>query len=126
MLDLKTGSYQTTISPDSGTYHSGFFGNLTNSTIDFNNDYSDDALYFGYTRVNWTLSLDENTSGAPTVLSNKEIRFNAVNTLLSSTDDAYKGKYLELLDASGNIIDYSSGYKIGRGEQIVKMLKYLK
>lgn len=31
-----------------------------------------------------------------------------------------------LLDASGNIIDYSSGYKIGRGEQIVKMLKYLK
>ena len=31
-----------------------------------------------------------------------------------------------LIDASGNIIDYSSGYKIGRGEQIVKMLKYLK
>jgi hypothetical protein len=31
-----------------------------------------------------------------------------------------------LIDSSGNIIDFSSGYKIGRGEQIVKMLKYLK
>ncbi len=30
-----------------------------------------------------------------------------------------------LIDSSGNILDYSSGYKIGRGEQIVKMLKYL-
>jgi hypothetical protein len=31
-----------------------------------------------------------------------------------------------VLDAEGNILDYSSGYKIGRGEQIVKLLKYLK
>jgi transglutaminase-like putative cysteine protease len=31
-----------------------------------------------------------------------------------------------VIDAAGNILDYSSGYKIGRGEQIVKMLKYLK
>ena len=30
------------------------------------------------------------------------------------------------VDAAGNILDYSSGYKIGRGEQLVKMLKYLK
>lgn len=31
-----------------------------------------------------------------------------------------------VIDGSGNILDHSSGYKIGRGEQIVKMLKYLK
>jgi hypothetical protein len=31
-----------------------------------------------------------------------------------------------VIDGTGNILDYSSGYKIGRGEQIVKMLKYLK
>jgi len=31
-----------------------------------------------------------------------------------------------LIDKSGSILDISSGYKIGRGEQIVKMLKYLK
>ncbi len=30
------------------------------------------------------------------------------------------------VDAAGNILDVSSGYKIGRGEQLVKMLKYLK
>jgi len=31
-----------------------------------------------------------------------------------------------VIDKNGNILDYSSGYKIGRGEQLVKMLKYLK
>lgn len=31
-----------------------------------------------------------------------------------------------VLDKTGNILDYSSGYKIGRGEQMVKLLKYLK
>lgn len=30
-----------------------------------------------------------------------------------------------VIDKTGNIFDFSSGYKIGRGEQIVKMLKYL-
>jgi len=30
-----------------------------------------------------------------------------------------------VIDKNGNILEFSSGYKIGRGEQLVKMLKYL-
>lgn len=42
--------------------------------------------------------------------------------------EKFNGNYPLFLvtDASGNILDQSAGYKIGRGEQIVKLLKYLK
>jgi type IV pilus assembly protein PilY1 len=49
VIDLRTGSH-TTISTlgHQGTLSYAFGGNLLNSTVDPDEDYSDDALYFGY------------------------------------------------------------------------------
>ncbi len=47
VLDLKTGSLLSTI--DTGIANA-FGGSMTNSSIDYDFDYQDDALYFGYTK----------------------------------------------------------------------------
>jgi type IV pilus assembly protein PilY1 len=51
VLDLRTGSLKTTIQDlgHQGTLSYAFGGNLVESTVDPDLDYSDDALYFGYT-----------------------------------------------------------------------------
>jgi hypothetical protein len=52
-------------------------------------------------------------------------------SLLPLIESALKTKFSEnypiflLITGDGKILDFSSGYKIGRGEQIAKMLKYL-
>jgi hypothetical protein len=51
VLDLRTGSLETTIQDlgHQGTLSYAFGGSLMESTVDPDLDYSDDALYFGYT-----------------------------------------------------------------------------
>ncbi|MEI6123019.1 MAG: transglutaminase-like domain-containing protein [Bacteroidota bacterium] len=53
--------------------------------------------------------------------------YNLLNKVEKSLGQKLNGNYpvFLLIDKVGNIIDMSYGYKIGRGEQIVKMLKYL-
>jgi type IV pilus assembly protein PilY1 len=48
VVDLKTGELVRTI--DTGIANA-FAGAMTNSTADYNLDYEDDAIYFGYTKV---------------------------------------------------------------------------
>jgi transglutaminase-like putative cysteine protease len=57
-------------------------------------------------------------------MDDKKLLAQVENALHTSFGDNYP--VFLVIDAAGNILDYSSGYKIGRGEQIVKLLKYLK
>ncbi|MBI5100253.1 MAG: hypothetical protein HZB33_00225 [Nitrospirae bacterium] len=109
VLDLKDGSLQTTLglSP-SWQYHSGFVGSIVNSVIDLNRDYSDDAMYFGYTRTSRDSAPGRFDSvgvsnfhpdGAMT--GNNQLNFKeTVAWPNSNVPDAYKGSFIEIVDST--------------------------
>ncbi|MBI5632999.1 MAG: hypothetical protein HZA15_05920 [Nitrospirae bacterium] len=103
VLDLATGVLQRTID----TFpNGGFIGSLNGATIDVDSDYSDDALYFGYVGHNWaTLSADTSAADLDPVtplIGNSRINFLDASTVLSSTNDIYNGKFIEILDGSSH------------------------
>lgn len=107
VLDLATGSLLRTMNTFE---HSGFIGSLNGATIDVDLNYSDDALYFGYTRYNWDVSAanrNADTSAADLdavtpLIGNNRINFLDTSAVLSSTNDWYNGKFIEILDGSGH------------------------
>lgn len=60
VIDLRTGEYKTAIDTFNGAaINYAFSGNAVESVVDPDNDYQDDALYFGYT--NSANNVDDNT-----------------------------------------------------------------
>ena len=105
VLDLKTGTKLRTI--DAGEY-SAFAGNLVNSSIDFDMNYSDDAIYFGYTeRAAFTANGIAQGGTANT------ITLDDVGS--SATNDFYKGKFVHRNDGTHEtklIIAYDGTSKV--------------
>ncbi len=107
VLDLATGSLLRSMDTFD---HSGFIGSLNGATIDVDLNYSDDALYFGYTRYNWDTSAankNADTSAADLdavtpLIGNNRINFKDTSAVLSSTNDWYNGKFIEIIDGSGH------------------------
>ncbi len=104
VLDLKTGTPLRTI--DAGGT-AAFVGNLMNSSIDFDMNYSDDALYFGYT--------ERAPLGATVTAQGGSANTITLAAAASSTNDFYKGNFVHRNDLNHEtklIIAYDGATKV--------------